>query len=168
MDDTTRDAPPPFDRPFGPSESARSRVYGAVLHAREPVTALEISERAGCDEDTARELLDAYASIGLVSRQVADRVLYSRDQEYLDERQVEALAQQNTISELREGVVDLTRRIEGYQDKYDAAEYENITPSESDDVDSVYKDLCDWATAEEERELQKRALDRLNSDNKDV
>lgn len=37
-DDARRDGPPPFDRPFE-GEDTKQRVYGAVLHAREPMTA---------------------------------------------------------------------------------------------------------------------------------
>jgi DNA-binding transcriptional regulator GbsR (MarR family) len=41
-------------------------VYGAILHAREPMTAAEIAERADCSEESARTHLAFYADLGIV------------------------------------------------------------------------------------------------------
>lgn len=63
-DDDRQDGPPPFDRPFA-GDDTKQRVYGAVLHAREPMTAAEIAERADCSEDSARTHLSFYADLGI-------------------------------------------------------------------------------------------------------
>jgi len=47
MVDDRRNGPPPFDRPFE-NEDTKQRVYGAVLHARKPMTATEIADKADC------------------------------------------------------------------------------------------------------------------------
>nr|WP_201292884.1 helix-turn-helix transcriptional regulator [Halobacterium bonnevillei] len=63
--DARRDGPPSFDRPFEGGDT-KQRVYGAILHAREPMTAAEIAERADCSEESARTHLAFYADLGIV------------------------------------------------------------------------------------------------------
>jgi DNA-binding transcriptional regulator GbsR (MarR family) len=157
-DDVHRDGPPPFDQPFE-NEDTKQRVYGAVLHAREPMTAAEIADRAGCSEESARAHLSFYADLGIVVGHDGRPVRYERNDDYFEWRRVSELAQTNTVEELQTRVSELTDRIESYRTEYDAD-----SPGEVDvlafapeRIDDIYVDLGEWATAIEERRLHERA-----------
>jgi len=156
--DTPRDGPPPFDRPFE-GEDTKQRVYGAVLHARKPMTAAEIAERADCSEESARTHLSFYADLGIVVRHEGRPVGYERNDDYFEWRRVNELARKHTVDELQTRVSELTDRIERYRDEYGTDSPANVDVLEFDTgrVDDVYVDLGDWTTAIEERRLHERA-----------
>ena len=157
-DDARRDGPPPFDRPFE-GEDTKQRVYGAVLHARDPTTAAEIAERADCSAESARAHLSFYAELGIVVRHEGRPVRYERNDDYFEWRRVNDLARDHTVEELQARVSELTDRIEGYREEYGADSPADVDVLEFDAerVDDVYADLGDWATAVEERRLHERA-----------
>jgi DNA-binding transcriptional regulator GbsR (MarR family) len=152
------DGPPPFERPFE-GEDTKQRVYGAVLHARAPMTAAELAERARCSAESARTHLSFYAELGIVIKHEGRPVRYERNDEYFEWRRVNELARENTVKELQARVSELTERIESYRDEYDADSPAKVDVLEFDAerIDDVYVDLGDWATAIEERELHERA-----------
>ena len=157
-DEAHRDGPPPFERPFE-GEDTKSRVYGAVLHAREPMSASEIAERADCSDESARTHLSFYADLGIVVRHEGRPVRYERNDDYFEWRRVSELAREHTVDELQVRVSELTDRIEGYRDEYDADSPGDVDALAFDAtrIDDVYADLGDWATAVEERRLHERA-----------
>lgn len=156
--DTNRDGPPPFDRPFE-NEDTKQRVYGAILHAREPMTAAEIADQAGCSGESARAHLSFYTDLGIVIRHEGRPVRYERNEDYFEWRRVNELAQTNTVEELQERVSELTNRIEEYRDEYDVDSPADVDVLEfsPEEIDDIYVDLGDWATAIEERRLHERA-----------
>jgi len=157
-DDTRRDGPPPFERPFE-GEDTKQRVYGAVLHAREPMTAAEIADRADCSAESARTHLSFYADLGIVIPHEGRPVRYERNDDYFQWRRVNRLSQDHTVDELQHRVSELTDRIEAYRREYDAESPADIDvlAFDADAVDDVYADLGEWATAIEERQLHERA-----------
>jgi Predicted transcriptional regulators len=163
-DDARRDGPPPFDRPFE-GEDTKQRVYGAVLHAREPMTAAEIAERADCSEESARTHLSFYADLGIVIHHDGRPARYERNDDYFEWRRVNELANVHTVEELQARVSDLTDQIEAYRREYDADSPGDVDVLELDAerVDDVYSDLGDWATAIEERRLHERARQKATS-----
>ncbi|MFP8954060.1 transcriptional regulator [Natrialbaceae archaeon A-arb3/5] len=156
--DAGRDGPPPFDRLFE-REDTKQRVYGAVLHAREPMTAAEVAERADCSADSARTHLSFYADLGIVIRHEGRPVRYERNDDYFEWRRVNELARENTVDELQARVSELTDRIKEYRDEYSADSPAEVDVLEFDAkrVDDAYVDLGDWETAIEERRLHERA-----------
>ena len=90
-EDAAPDGPPPFDRPFEGSDT-KQRVYGAVLHARDPMTAVEIAERADCSAESARTHLSFYADLGIVVRHDGRPARYERNDDYFEWRRVNELA----------------------------------------------------------------------------
>lgn len=158
VDDAHRDGPPPFDRPFE-GEDTKQRVYGAVLHAREPMTAAEIAERADCSEESARAHLSFYADLGIVIRHEGRPVRYERNDDYFEWRRVNELAREHTVDELQARVSKLTDRIQTYRNEYgvDSPADVDVLEFDAEQVDDVYVDLGDWATAIEERRLHERA-----------
>ncbi|MHC3438643.1 DUF7342 family protein [Natrialbaceae archaeon A-gly3] len=158
VDDDRREGPPPFDRPLD-GEDTKQRVYGAVLHAREPMTAAEIAERADCSDESARTHLSFYADLGIVIQHEGRPVRYERNDDYFEWRRVNELAQENTIDELQARVSELTDRIEDYRDEYgvDSPAEVDVLEFDAERVDEVYVELGDWATILEERHLHERA-----------
>ena len=152
------DGPPPFDRPFE-AEDTKQRVYGAMLHAREPMTAAEIAERADCSEESARTHLSFYSDLGIVIPHEGRPVRYERNDDYFEWRRVNKLAREKTVDELQARVSALTDRIEAYRDEYDADSPADVDVLEFDvkQIDDVYVELGDWATALEEQRLHERA-----------
>jgi DNA-binding transcriptional regulator GbsR (MarR family) len=157
-DDRLRDGPPSFERPFE-GEDTKQRVYGAVLHARDPMTAADIAEQANCSTESARTHLSFYADLGIVIRHEGRPVRYERNDDYFEWRRVNELARENTIDELQTRVSELTDRIEAYRDEYGANSPAEVDVLEFDaeQIDDVYVELGDWATAIEERGLHERA-----------
>jgi DNA-binding transcriptional regulator GbsR (MarR family) len=156
--DPPRDGLPPFDRPFE-GEDTKQRVYGAVLHAREPMTATEIAERADWSAESARTHLSFYADLGIVVRHDGRPVRYERNDDYFEWRRVNELAREHTVEELQARVSEFTDEIEAYRDDYGADSPAGVDVLEFDagQVDDVYAELGDWATAIEERRLHERA-----------
>jgi DNA-binding transcriptional regulator GbsR (MarR family) len=157
-DEIHRDGPPPFDRPFD-GEDTKQRVYGAVLHARDPMTAAELAERADCSTESVRTHLSFYADLGIVITHEGRPVRYERNDDYFEWRRVNELARENTVDELQTRVSELTERIEAYQTEYGAESPADIDVLEFDAerIDDVYAELGQWATAIEERALHERA-----------
>ena len=153
-----RDGPPPFDRPFE-DEDTKQRVYGAVLHARDPMTAAEIADRADCSEDAARSHLSFYTDLGIVIRHEGRPARYERNDDYFEWRRVNELAREHTVDELQTRVSELTDQIETYRDEYDANSPADVDvlDFDADDVDDVYVDLSEWATVLKERRLHESA-----------
>jgi Sugar-specific transcriptional regulator TrmB. len=137
-------------------------VYGAVLHAREPMTAADIAERADCSEESARTHLSFYTDLGIVIRHEGRPVRYERDDDYFEWRRVNELAQEHTVEELQRCVSELTDRIEAYRDDYDADSPAEVDVLEFDaeQVDDVYVEFGNWATAIKKRRRHKRAAKR--------
>jgi len=152
--DENGSGPPPFE-----GEDTKQRVYGAVLHARDPMTAAEIADHAACSEQAARTHLSFYADLGIVIQHEGRPVRYERNDDYFEWRRVNELAREHTVEELQARVSELTDQIEAYRDEYDGASPAEVDVLEFDAerVDDVYEDLGDWATALEERHRHERA-----------
>lgn len=157
-DNAHRGGLPPFDRPFE-GEDTKQRVYGAVLHAREPMTASEIATRADCSEESARTHLSFYADLGIVIHHDGRPARYERNDDYFEWRRMNELAHEHTVEELQARVSELTDQIQRYCNEYDADSPADVDVLEYDAeaVDDVYADLGEWATAIEERRLHERA-----------
>jgi DNA-binding transcriptional regulator GbsR (MarR family) len=161
-DEMHRDGPPPFDRPFD-GEDTKQRLYGAVLHARDPMTAAELAERADCSTESARTHLSFYADLGIAIKHEGRPVRYERNDDYFEWRRVNELARENTVDELQVRVSELTDRIENYCTEYGADSPAEIDVLEFDPerIDDVYVELGQWATAIEERALHERARQKI-------
>lgn len=156
--ETHRDAPPPFERSAGGAETVE-RVYDAVLHAREPMPVSEIAALADCADESARTHLSFLTDLRIVTQHEGQPVRYQRNSDYFEWRRVHNLVEAHTDDELQACVSELTDRIEAYRDKYNAeipADV-NVLDFDAAEIDDVYVDLGDWASAIEERRLHERA-----------
>jgi len=156
--DGTPDGLPEFEQPFE-GEDTKQRIYGTVLHAREPMTAAEVADRAECSTASARTHLSFYADLGIVVRHDGRPVRYERNDDYFEWRRVNELARTHTLEELQTRVSELTDRIEAYRAQYSAGSPADVDvlAVETGDVDDVYADLGEWATSIEERRRHERA-----------
>ena len=156
------DRPPSFDDPFE-DRDVEQRVYGVVLRTREPTGASAIAERADCDPKTARKYLRWFAELGIVTEHEGRPRTYERNDAYFEWRRVDRLAAEHSVEELGQRVSELTERIRGYEEGYGAPTPQTVDALEivengsEQDIDDVYADLGDWATARRERRLYERA-----------
>ncbi|MEM4781740.1 MAG: transcriptional regulator [Halalkalicoccus sp.] len=155
--------PPAFDAPFE-GEDVEQRIYGVVLRTRTPTSAAAIAEEAECDPKTARKYLAWFADLGVVTAHEGRPRTYERNEAYFEWRRVNELASTRSIGELRRRVSELSERIDAYRDRYGAETPGEVDALERDDsdVDGVYEDLADWATALGERRLSERARRQLS------
>jgi predicted transcriptional regulator len=155
-----RDGLPSFDDPFDDGD-VEQRVYGVVLRTREPTGASTIAERADCDPKTARKYLRWFVELGIVTEHEGHPRTYERNDAYFEWRRVDRLAAEHSVEELGRRVSELTERIRGYEAEYGAPMPEAVDALDAAaagrDVDEVYADLGDWATARRERRLYERA-----------
>ena len=156
------DGPPAFEDAFR-GDDVEQRIYGTVLQTREPTTASAIADRVDCDPKTARKYLSWFTDLGIVTRHDGHPATYERNDAYFEWRRINQLAADHSVDELQQRVQELTTRITGYEDAYDAAtpaEVDAVAAAETSDgrpIDDVYSDLADWMTARQERERYERA-----------
>ncbi len=157
-ENANHNGPPPFDRPFDGADT-KQRIYGAILHAREPKTAAEIADSANCSAESARTHLSFYADLGIVIHRGGRPATYERNDDYFQWRRVNELTLNNTVEELQARVVELTDTIETYREQYsaDSPADVDVIGFDPDHIDDSYIELGNWATALEERRLHERA-----------
>ena len=96
---------PDFDALTPPEEvvrgdRTRDDFFDAVLGLDDPATASEVAERAGHGVDAAREYLDWFERMGIVTKVTDSPATYERNQEYLNWRRVQTLRREYTTEEL--------------------------------------------------------------------
>jgi len=76
------------------------RFFDAVLALDSPATANDVAELAGHGVDAAREYLDWFERMGIVTQVTESPATYERNQEYLNWRRVQKLRQEYATEEL--------------------------------------------------------------------
>lgn len=156
------DGPPTFEDAFA-GDDVEQRIYGIILQTREPTAASAIADAADCDPKTARKYLDWFEQLGIVLQHDGHPTTYERNDAYFEWRRINQLAADHSVTELRDRVRELTARIAEYEDRYEAESPATVdavaaaNASDEQTIDDVYRDLADWATAQEEREHYERA-----------
>jgi hypothetical protein len=87
---------PDFDALTPPDDLVRGKrtrddFFDAVLGLDSPATASEVAERAGHGVDAAREYLEWFERLGVVTRITETPATYERNQAYLNCRPVQSL-----------------------------------------------------------------------------
>jgi len=187
MDDTNMEPPEGMktgdeapDLALGTSRRKSSRATGRVrtsldvaLQLREPTSVSDIAERAGRGEDSAREYMRFFESIGVVER-VTDRPeQYRVNREYLRWRQVERIREEHSSEEIVGLLSDVTDRIDGYRDEFDAETPSEVSVVEhaeehDEDVESAWRRLSDWRTDIGRSRLLDEAIRRKDDEAEDV
>ncbi len=165
--DETED-PPDFESLTPPEEvvrggRTRDDFFDAVLGLDSPATASEVAELAGRGVDAAREYLEWFDQLGVVTQVTESPATYQRNQEYLNWRRVQQLQETYSDDELLGFLKQETARKESYTEQFDVASPEavSITAYASETgqpIEDVWKDVSAWKTARRRITLLERTL----------
>lgn len=166
--DGERSTAPDFDALVSPEELVRGNrtrddFLDAVLGLDSPATIDEIANHADHGRDAAKEYLEWFDRMGIVTRVTNSPVTYERNQEYLIWRQVQQLREQYTTDDLLEFLQTETEQDEIYREKFDAESPETVSISahaaDTDrSIESVWDALSAWKTTRRRITLLERAL----------
>ncbi|OTF01703.1 hypothetical protein [Halorubrum sp. SD683] len=163
-----RAEPPDFDALSDPAElvrggRTREDFLNAVLGLSAPATVSEVADRAGHGVDAAREYLEWFERMGIVTRVTESPATYERNQSYLNWRRVQRLREEYTTEELLTFLESETERVDAFVDEYGVDSPDEVSISErttgSDrSVSAVWAELSEWRTARRHVRLLERAL----------
>ncbi len=144
-------------------DRTRDDFFDAVLGLDEAATASEVAELAGRGVDAAREYLEWFERLGIVTRVTETPATYRRNQEYLNWRRVQRLQDGYSPDELVTFLENETEREETYSERFDAQSPEavSITAHASEtgrSVQDVWQDVSAWKTTRRRITLLERAL----------
>lgn len=159
---------PDFDALTDPAalvrgDRTRDDFFDAVLGLVAPTTVSEVAERAGHGVDAAREYLEWFEEMGIVTRVSDSPATYRRNQSYLDWRRVQTLRDEYASEELLGFLETETDRIDEFAEEYGASSPDAVSLSEATadtdrSIESVWDDLSAWRTARRHVALLERAL----------
>jgi len=165
--DERRD-PPDFDDLAPPEElvsgdRTRDDFFDAVLGLDSPATAGEIADFAGHGVDAAREYLEWFERMGIVTQVTTSPVTYERNQEYLNWRRVQQLRNQYDDEELLSFLEDAVERDESFAEKFDVESPDTVAitayATDTDrSVEAVWREVSAWKTTRRRISLLERAL----------
>lgn len=170
--DERRDTPN-FDNLVPPEElvsgdRTRDDFFDAVLGLDSPATAGEVAGLAGHGVDAAREYLEWFERMGIVTQVTDSPTTYERNQEYLNWRRVQQLRNQYDDDALISLLEDAAEREESFMEKFSVGSPDAvaITANAADtgrSVEAVWRDVSAWKTTRRRISLLERAL-QANSD----
>jgi hypothetical protein len=166
--DDERATAPDFDALVSPEKLVRGNrtrddFLDTVLGLENPATIDEVADRADHGRDAAKEYLDWFERMGIVTRVTDSPVTYERNQEYLTWRQVHHLREQYTTDDLLDFLQTETEHDRTYRDKFDAESPEAVSISAhaaniDRSIESVWETLSAWKTTRRRITLLERAL----------
>jgi hypothetical protein len=167
-DEDERAEAPDFDVLTPPAEvvrggRTRDDFFDAVLGLDSPATAGEVADLAGHGVDAAREYLEWFERMGIVTRVTESPATYERNREYLDWRRVQNLRQAYTAEELLEFLKTESERLDTLKREFGTESPTEISiaqyAAETDQsIEAVWERLTTWRTARRRVELLERAL----------
>ena len=154
-------------------DRTRDDFFDAVLALDSPATAKEVAELAGHGVDAAREYLDWFERMGIVTRVTDSPAAYERNQEYLNWRRVQKLRRQYATDELLDLLKMESERAETLQSEFDVESPDEISitryASETgQSIEDVWERLSAWQTARRRVALLERALTTRSGDGADM
>lgn len=167
----TEDEEPPdleaFEDPADLLEGDRTRddFLSVALQLREPTPIAEIAELAGRGEDSAREYMRWFETIGLVRRASDDPEQYETNQSFLYWRRVDRIRETLQDTEIVERLQEVLDELEGFRERYEASQPTDVdvvssAQAREADVEAVWEDVSRWKTLLARRNLLEDALDR--------
>ncbi|WP_436932826.1 DUF7342 family protein [Halosimplex halobium] len=159
---------PDFDELAPPNEvvsggRTRDDFFDAVLGLDSPATASEVADLAGHGVDAAREYLEWFERMGIVTQVAESPAMYERNQEYLNWRRVQRLRDQYTDDELLEFLKDAAARDEAFEAEFDVESPDAVAIAEqaaetNRSIEAVWRDVSEWQTTRRRISLLERAL----------
>lgn len=159
---------PNFDNLVSPEElvsgdRTRDDFFDAVLGLDSPATAGEIADLAGHGVDAAREYLEWFERMGIVTQVTVSPATYERNQEYLNWRRVQQLRNQYDDDKLLSFLEDAAERDESFAEEFgvESPDTVAITAHATDtggSVEAVWREVSAWKTTRRRISLLERAL----------
>jgi hypothetical protein len=169
---------PDFEALASPEElvrgdRTRDDFFDAVLALDEPATASDVAELAGHGVDAAREYLEWFERMGIVTQVTDSPATYTRNQAYLNWRRVQKLQREYATEELLDLLKTESERVETLENEFDVESPDNISiaryASETDrSIEDVWERLSAWHTARRRVALLERALTTESGDGTDL
>lgn len=160
--------PPDFDSLTAPEdvvggERTRDDFFDAVLGLSEPATASDVADLAGRGVDAAREYLEWFEELGIVTRVTETPATYQRNQAYLNWRRVQRLRDEYSDDDLLGFLQAESERVESFSDQFDVESPEAVSITEyasatDRSIEDVWEDVSAWKTARRRIDLLERAL----------
>jgi hypothetical protein len=154
-------------------DRTRDDFFDAVLALDSPATANDVADLAGHGVDSAREYLDWFERMGIVTQVTDSPATYERNQEYLNWRRVQKLRQEYATEELLDLLKTESKRAETLEEEFDVESPDQISvsryASETDrSIEAVWERLSAWQTARRRVALLERALTTESGDGADI
>jgi hypothetical protein len=146
----------------------RDDFFDAVLGLDTPATVGEIADLAGHGVDAAREYLEWFERMGIVTQVTDSPATYERNQEYLNWRRVQQLRNQYDDDKLLSFLEDAAEREESFAAEFDVESPDAVAiaahAADTDrSVEAVWREVSAWKTTRRRISLLERAL-QTNSD----
>lgn len=144
-------------------ERTRDDFFDVVLGLDSPATVSEVADLAGHGVDAAREYLDWFERMGIVTQVTESPATYERNQAYLDWRRVQTLRQDYTTEELLERLETESERADRLEKEFGVESPDEVAiarfATETDrSIEDVWDRLSAWRTARRRVWLLERAL----------
>lgn len=144
-------------------ERTRDDFFDAVLSLDSPQTAGEVADLAGHGVDAAREYLEWFERMGIVTQVGESPATYRRNQEYLDWRRVQRIREEYADEELVELLEQAAERDREFIEAFgvEAPGAVSITDHAGETAQSVtevWEDVTAWQTTRRRIALLERAL----------
>jgi len=154
-------------------DRTRDDFFDAVLALDSPATANDVADLAGHGVDSAREYLDWFERMGIVTQVTDSPATYERNQEYLNWRRVQKLRQEYATEDLLDLLKTESKRAETLEREFDVESPDKISisryASETDrSIEAVWERLSSWQTARRRVALLERALTTESGDGADI
>ena len=167
-DPESDEEPPDFESLTDPEdvvrgERTRDDFFDAVLGLSKPATASDVAELAGRGVDAAREYLEWFEELGIVTRVTETPATYQRNQAYLNWRRVQRLRDEYSDDDLLGFLQAESERVESFSDQFDVESPEAVSITEyasatDRSIEDVWEDVSAWKTARRRIDLLERAL----------
>lgn len=169
--------PPDFDALTPPEElvrgdRTRDDFFDAVLALDSPATASDVAELAGHGVDAAREYLDWFEQMGIVTQVTESPATYERNQAYLNWRRVQRLREEYAPEKLLDLLETESERARELAEEFDATAPDAVSISRhaeatGQSLEDVWERLSAWHTARRRVRLLERALTTESGDGAD-
>jgi len=173
-----RTDPPEFDELTPPEElvrgdRTRDDFFDAVLGLERPATAGEVADLAGRGVDAAREYLEWFERMGIVTQVTESPATYERNQSYLNWRRVQQLRNEYATEELLALLKTESERTAEFADLFEAERPDEVSIAEyagatDHSIEEVWERLSSWQTARRRVTLLERALTTESGDGADL
>lgn len=160
--------PPDFKSLTDPEDVVRGKrtrddFFDAVLGLSKPATASDVAELAGRGVDAAREYLEWFEELGIVTRVTETPATYQRNQAYLNWRRVQRLRDEYSDDDLLGFLQAESERAKSFSEQFDAESPEAVSITKhasatGRSIEDVWEDVSAWKTARRRVNLLERAL----------